>query len=350
MHVLQLGPYPPPEGGINRNILAIRDELRKDGHRCSVIATSRSTEMSDEPDVYHPRSAIALLRLLLMVKFDILHLLVGGDVSTRVLALVALCGVLGRGRNVFTLHSGGYPTSAAGIMARKMSIRGFLFRRYQRLIAVNELIAGVFERYGVEKRRIRVIFPFVHRSPDPSIEIPEAIKRFSQHHSPFLLTVGLLEDEYDLFMQIDEMERVLEKFPEAGLMIIGSGSLEPRLRAAIAVKAYADRVLLAGDVEHSVTLNLINDADILLRTTLFDGDAISVREALFLDTPVIATDNGMRPEGVRIIPVHDAKALVDEIANWTKRETGKPVRAEDNSNIVRVVELYREILSPSVVS
>ena len=38
MHVLQLGPYPPPEGGISRNMLAIRDELLKRGDRCTIIA------------------------------------------------------------------------------------------------------------------------------------------------------------------------------------------------------------------------------------------------------------------------------------------------------------------------
>ena len=51
---------------------------------------------------------------------------------------------------------------------------------------------------------------------------------------------------------------------------------------------HAERIW-TGDVEHPVTLHLINRADILLRTTKFDGDAIAVREALFLETPVIAT-------------------------------------------------------------
>ncbi|MCV4567241.1 hypothetical protein OFB72_32285, partial [Escherichia coli] len=53
-----------------------------------------------------------------------------------------------------------------------------------------------------------------------------------------------------------------------------------------------------GDLPHVITLQMISSANVLLRTTRFDGDAISVREALFLGTPVIATDNGMRPEGV----------------------------------------------------
>jgi hypothetical protein len=34
-----------------------------------------------------------------------------------------------------------------------------------------------------------------------------------------------------------------------------------------------------------------------MRPTFYDGDAISVRESLFLQTPVVATDNKMRSGG-----------------------------------------------------
>ncbi len=48
----------------------------------------------------------------------------------------------------------------------------------------------------------------------------------------------------------------------------------------------------------------------MLRTTWYDGDAISVREALHFGVPVIASDNGMRPEGTHLIPARDLEALV----------------------------------------
>ncbi len=347
MHVLQLGPYPPPEGGINRNILAIREELWARGDRCSIIATSKSTAVKDEPDVYHPRSAAALLRLLFSIDYDILHLHIGGDVTAKVMSLIAACGIVGRGKNVFSLHSGGYPSTEAGSSAKPNSIRGAIFRRFARIIAVNPLIADVFRRYGVEEDRIKVIYPFVHRTPDPDVTVPDKLASFAARHSPFLLTVGLLEDEYDLFMQIDELEKVLDVFPGAGLMIIGSGSLETSLREAIKTKPYAANILLAGDVTHAVTLHVINDADILLRTTRYDGDAISVREALFLGTPVIATDNAMRPDGVSIIPVGDAHALVAEVLRWTPNAAPKTPKTEDKSNILEVLAVYNQIAGPS---
>jgi glycosyltransferase involved in cell wall biosynthesis len=78
----------------------------------------------------------------------------------------------------------------------------------------------------------------------------------------------------------------------------------------------------------------MRNADVMLRTTLFDGDAISVHEALYLGTPVIATDNGMHPEGVRLILNADRNALVREILAVlavTNRNTNRPHRSTPRS-------------------
>lgn len=344
MHVLQLCPYPPPEGGISRNSLAIREQLQKNEHKCSIIATARSSVILPEPDVYHPGGPLALIRLLLKLDYDVLHLHVGGRISRRILALIFVCGLFRKGKSVLSVHSGGFPTSKEGLAATRLSLGGLIFRRYARIIAVNPLIAAVFEKFGVAKNTVRVIYPFVHKLPDKTIVLPAHLREFAERHKPFLLTVGLLEEDYDLFMQIDAMEAILRDCPNAGLMIIGSGSLEEKLREAIAGKDYANNILLAGDVEHKFTLHLINDCDILLRTTVFDGDAISVREALFLKTPVIATDNGMRPDGVHLIPVHDIEKLTKAIKEMAKN--GKPVghtQNEDIENIRDVIDLYKEL-------
>ena len=344
MHVLQLGPYPPPEGGINRNMLAIREELQTNGHQCSIIATSKSTKITNENGVYHPSNPQELIKLLQKIKCDVLHLHVGGEITKRVLGLIAVCAFFGRGKSVLTIHSGGYPSSKEGKSAKKNSIRGAIFRQFEKIITVNPLIAGVFEKYGIAKEKIKVVYPFVHRNPDPTVKIPEKLKEFAEKHSPFLVTVCLLEDTYDLFMQIDAMEKVLEKLPDAGLMIAGSGSLENDLNKAISSKSYANRIFIAGDVEHKITLHLIKKADILLRTTKFDGDAIAVREALFLDTPVIATDNGMRPEGVNLIPIHDKNELVKKIENLSQSEKKfKLEKPDDKSNITKILKIYDEV-------
>ena len=344
MHVLQLGPYPPPEGGISRNMLAIREALRERGGRCSIIATSRSSRMEPEPDVYRPSGAVELVRLLSKLDYDIVHLHVGGDLTNRVTGLMLACAFRGRGKSVLTFHSGGYAQENVEL-ARPFSKAGFAFRSFDRIIGVNPLMIRMFEKFGVEPEKLSLILPFSLKSPDRSVEIPANIAQFIAASDPFLLTVCLLEDAYDLDMQVDAISDVLRDLPAAGLMIVGSGSLETGLRAAIASKPYSARIMLTGDLEHRITLNLIDRADILLRTTKFDGDAIAIREALHLGTPVIATDNGMRPEGVNLIPIHDPVALVREIFSVAREVRKQEPRNPDCSdNINDVIRIYEDLL------
>ena len=129
MHVFQLGPYPPPEGGVSRNLIAIREELLRCGHECSVAVITRSTVIRPECGVYHPSSPLALIRLLLKLDYNILHLHIGGEVSPRVLGLIAVCGTLSKGRNVLTLHSGGYAVQQIET-AKRLSIPGTVFRLF----------------------------------------------------------------------------------------------------------------------------------------------------------------------------------------------------------------------------
>jgi len=171
------------------------------------------------------------------------------------------------------------------------------------------------------------------------------LREFFDSHRPLLLTVGLLEPEYDLPLQIEVLGLVRRRFPDAGLAIIGSGSLEERLRSQIEAASYGEHIRLCGDVDHDVTLQAIEACDIFLRTTLYDGDSISVREALQAGAPVIATDNGMRPEGCDRIPTANLAALQAAI----ERRVGEPrlrnpVEAAGTKNLEAMFAVYEELL------
>ncbi|MDP3001081.1 MAG: glycosyltransferase [Bryobacterales bacterium] len=184
--------------------------------------------------------------------------------------------------------------------------------------------------------------------PEPPRDpLSPELERFYGSHDPVLMTVGLLEPEYDLALQIRSLERWRRRHPEAGLAIVGSGSLEGELQRQIESVPWRDHILLCGDVPHPVTLRAIAEADVLLRTTLYDGDAISVREALHLGTPVVATDNGMRPAGVRLVPMGDETALDAALEECLQANPGpgpEGAPAGGDENLARVLEVYEELL------
>lgn len=343
MRVLQIGPYPPPHGGVQTNLAGIRERLRQLGDAGFVINVTRHRRENTD-GVHYPRSVLEVLQLLASLPCEIVHLHLGGNLTPRLIALAFCCTLTGR-KTVLTFHSGGYAGSPEGRTASHQTLRGFVFRRFDRIIVVNEEMARLFRRFGVREDRIRLILPYALPSQPPSAELPEPIARFFAKHEQVLLTVGLLEPEYDLKLQIDVLGEVRRSFPGIGLVIIGSGSLESDLRAYIRSKPYAEHVLLCGDVPHPATLAAISRCDALLRTTLYDGDAVSVREALHLGAPVIATDNGMRPPGPDLIPVSDAAALARAIERRLRagRDPAAPPAAEDTTG--RVIDVYRELLA-----
>ena len=344
MRVIQLGPYAPPHGGVQTNLAAIREALLKRGIPCSVIVMTRSEKAKEEPDVYRPSNALQLFKLLVRLRYDIVHLHFGGTLTTRLVALALLCSLMPRSKTVLTFHSGGYPSSEKGRTARAGTLRGFAFRRLDRIIAVNEEIAAMFMKFGVEPQRIRIIRPHVITEPADESLLPHMFRVFRQAHKPLLMTVCWLEDAYDLPTQIEALGTLRERHPQAGLAIVGSGVQEQKIRDHVESKSYAEHILLCGDVEHAVTLRLMTESDIFLRTTLHDGDSISVREALYLGIPVIATDNSMRPNGVELVPQSDPIALQQAIERCLVNDSAQMPRGESGEeNIDGVLKLYEEL-------
>lgn len=347
MRVVQLGPLPPPHGGVSTNLMAIHGLLVSRGHDARIIAVTSSSETENVPNTYKPQSAFQLLRLLHTLDFDIVHFHIGGEFSLRLAFLTLVCGILPRKKSVVTFHSGGYALEALKF-AQPLSIRGIAFRSVDFLIGVNLQMLEMFRAYGVSGKNMRLILPFALSRPDPNTEIPIDLTNFVNERDPFLLSVGGLEPEYSHSFMIDAMESVLKKFPNAGFMIVGSGSLENKLREQIASKTYSDRILLVNDIDHDIVLHLIENADLLLRLTRYDGDAISVREALFLNTAVIATDNGMRPDGVNLVsstpPVEEVVNKIEEVLT-AERFAKNNQTVDGQRNIDEVLKVYEELVA-----
>ncbi|HLJ95930.1 MAG TPA: glycosyltransferase family 4 protein [Gemmataceae bacterium] len=348
MRVLLLGPYPPPHGGVQTNLVAIHRLLLR-RHIPSTVVNLTRYRQADTEHVYYPKSAFQVLRLLLTLRYDIIHMHIGGNLATRLLALGLFCCLMPGRKTVLTFHSGGYPSSPAGRKKHPRTFCGFVLRRFDRLIGVNQEIVDFFHRVGVSPQRTRLIPPhsFPAESEQHNGALPTHVDNFLQSHRPRLIAVSGLEPQYDLSLQIEVMGRVREKLPEAGLVIIGSGHLEAELRSQIQAKPYTDHILLCGDLPHAATLQAIARSDLMLRTTFYDGDAISVREAMHLGTPVIATDNGMRPAGVRLIPQRNLAALDQAIKEALAAPTSGRCSqtAADEGNVEAVLDLYRELLS-----
>lgn len=91
------------------------------------------------------------------------------------------------------------------------------------------------------------------------------------------------------------------------------------------------------DYPHSY-YELLKRVDFFVRNTSTDGDALSVKEALYLGVPSLCTDVVDRPEGVQLFKYSDKESFEAAINSPIKR----------NSNIengaFKILELYKSIL------
>lgn len=93
---------------------------------------------------------------------------------------------------------------------------------------------------------------------------------------------------------------------------------------------------------------LMKQCDLVLRPTNTDGDALTIREALYFGVPVIASDAVRRPTGTILFRNRDAKDLmcrtVDVLKNGTSR-TCASAQIDHDTYFKRYPDLYLEVLN-----
>src|SRR5262249_56017683 len=116
--------------------------------------------------------------------------------------LALACCLMPRSKTVLTFHSGGYPLSEAGKSATPTTFRGFVLRRFDRVIGVNRELETLFRRFGVASGRIRLIYPHAISLDSAERSLPDNLARFFQTHSPPLLTLSPFQPQSHLSLPI----------------------------------------------------------------------------------------------------------------------------------------------------
>jgi glycosyltransferase involved in cell wall biosynthesis len=222
----------------------------------------------------------------------------------------ALASQFGPGATL-TLHSGftpGYIRTAPQWMRRFIQFTCVLYRQ---VICVNEEIAAAVEELGVAKEQIAITPAFLPID-SPDVAIPPHIETWLQAHSPLVTSAMFFRPEYGFELLVPAITRLKRRYPRIGCLVTGG---EDRTQASALVEKHRldDTIFLAGDIQHELCLALIARSNVFVRPTLRDGDSISVREALALHVPVVASNVGTRPEGVQLFEAGNVDELVKAV-------------------------------------
>jgi|GEM_PF-3789379 len=85
-------------------------------------------------------------------------------------------------------------------------------------------------------------------------------------------------------------------------------------------------------------VEVIKKSDVFIRATRSDGDSISVKEALFYDVKVVASDCVDRPEGCHVYLMENTESFVSKL-----REPKNHTVQEIKNGAAQMIDLYKKI-------
>jgi glycosyltransferase involved in cell wall biosynthesis len=271
--------------------------------------------------------------------------------------LAALCSTLATAPSLLTLHSGLAPDF---VRLHQKMVR-FVCRRYDQLIAVNQEIADALLEAGVEPARLAVVPAFTPAALAFRLP-PPGLVQLRRRHRPLFACALAPGPEYGAILMLDafkivhshhEITQAHNKIVhpqnkimqvhnnQPGLILFGPGTRDQALAAAVRARGLAEAVHLFGELQREQALAVMAACDFFVRPTLADGDALSVREALALGRPVVASAVGARPAGVRLFPAGDAAACAELLFSSVAQRL--PERSPPVDCLPALLSIYRRL-------
>lgn len=343
--VVVAGYYPPPFAGEPIHVKQLAGFLRARGLEAEVLNLNRHAPPSTE--YLRGSRPWTLIRMLFTLsdRQTILHLHTNGHnwKSWVMILTAALAARLKRTRALLTIHSGlfpGYTRTFGGVSRR---IARWILRSFCRVIAVNSEIGRALLDLGVRDSDLAVIPAFLGVPNGASIEdVDRAVVGGCR---PLLVVVGGgdKDPEMGLPVVIAVLPTLVERFPGLRAVFIG-WQVGPKTRPLIEAQNLGKHATCIGEISHERCLGLLQEADVVVRSTFADGDAITVREALDLGVPVVASDTDFRPAGVVLFRKGDAVDLLDKLTGVLATPQTRVDRPSDPGQPGRDLwRIYREI-------
>jgi glycosyltransferase involved in cell wall biosynthesis len=181
-----------------------------------------------------------------------------------------------------------------------------------RVICVNEEIADSVENLGVPHESIEIAAAFLPISVNPS-HVPEELMQWMSSRSPVISTVLFFRPEYGFDVLVRAVAMLRRSHPRIGCVVMGSGEGRREAEQMIGAEGLQDSFRLTGDLDHRTCLAAMSRSTAFVRPNYQDGDSISVREAVSLGLPVVASNVGTRPVGTLLFEAGDVNGLVRAI-------------------------------------
>ena len=283
--------------------------------------------------------------IFLVSKSNIVHIHSG--IPLFIFFHVIICKILFK-KTLVTIHS--------TMIADSKYMRYFLtilLRNLKKVIFVNKRLPDLIK---VKNFDIRPAFLPQMNSNE---QLPVTIKNFISDQkdrkiiasNAFRLDFYENVDLYGLDMSIELLNYLVNvKKDQVSLIFIVSDSIKSKeyikkILSKISEYNLDNFILLY--LEPINFYKLIKESDIVLRATVTDGDALTVREGLYLSKIVVASDCAERPEGTVLFRNRDQKSLnavAESVLTQKPKSAEYSTNKKDNNLYEYYVNLYKSII------
>lgn len=309
--LLFIGPAPHNIGGISIHIRRL-SAIMRDTYALDYVDEGHVREKG----VFNLRSCNIFKYLSKVAKADIVHIN-SGVWSLRAIHIF-ICKFIFRKRVLVTIHRDPTIEPHLGLTKR-------LLRHCDCAILVNS--EGYEAVKGESKCKYILLPAFLPPVMDEEPELPEEMLRWIDNvhqKGGYLMTSNASnlvmhsgEDLYGLDICIDSVNSLEKQVPGKYYLLFilakcseNSERLE-KYKDIIKENGLGDNIMLWEGAASFV--RALQKSDLVLRTTNTDGDAISIREALFFGKLILASDVVARPDGVHLFKTRDTGDLVKKI-------------------------------------
>ena len=348
MKVLEICPYEPPASGWTMRLKLLRRLIRERGGVCEVldIGPSRRLVRPECIPVMDARDYLAKLTSFARRGFTF-HCHINGEYFRGLLlALAALiiCWLF-RNPRLVTFHAGTTQPFLEG------------WRKYA-LYPLFRIIFGLADAVICNSETVRSrLAPFAHPSktfPIPAfskqyldykkVQLDAGLERFIESRAPMVSTYLCFRDGFFVDVLADALPYLVERWPNLGLVIVGTGDGRADFESAMEARRLAGHVFLAGDLPHDHFMTLLSKSAVHIRTHIRDGVSATVLEALSLRIPVVASENGIRPQSVIAYRADDPSHLAER-AHWTLGHRAQVVEAIAAPDVADTAAMEVDLIS-----
>lgn len=310
-----LGIYPPPFGGVAVHIQRVADQFVAQGNQVHIFKTERWLRR-----VLFPFYLITLLIWVLTRRPHYIYYH-SSYLNFSIVELLMLSLVKPLLRCAITVVDHDCRHLYKRSARYKRWYNWLLHNKGYSLVCIGESTWKSYKENSIEPSSCAVEQAFLPPSAATAHLVlqtyPSSLSIFMKDHTPLIALSAahalLLQgkDVYGLDLSIDMLARIRGQYPDAGLIIglpqVLNENYFERVQHRMRQKGVAEQIyILHGNKEF---WPLLQKVDLFVRPTLSDGDSISIREALYFQVPVVASDVVQRPTGTYCFKTGDVAAF-----------------------------------------